>query len=220
MSLKLNGANIWITSDTHYGHAGICKSTTHWRILDENGEKVIPEDSVRDFASLSDMNDAIVENINQTVGEDDVLFHLGDWSFGGIQNIEELRYRIKCKNIHLILGNHDHHIESNTGNVRKYFSSVNHYLEVSVGTTSKNLKLILCHYPISSWNHLRRNGYMLHGHQHLRGDKRFGNGKRMDVGMCGSPEFRPYNLGEVVDLLKDAESYEIESRTSGINLIR
>jgi hypothetical protein len=61
---------------------------------------------------------------------------------------------------------------------------------------------------------------MLHGHQHLKGDKRFGNGKRMDVGMCGSPEFRPYRLEEIVDLLKDAESYEMESRTSGVNLIR
>ena len=39
---------------------------------------------------------------------------------------------------------------------------------------------------------------MLHGHQHLKGDVRFGEGRRMDVGMCGSPEFRPYHIDEVL----------------------
>jgi calcineurin-like phosphoesterase family protein len=111
MSLRLGDGRIWITSDTHYGHSGICKGTTHWRILNDLGEKIIPEDAVRDFSSVEEMNDTIVENINNNVEEDDVLFHLGDWSFGGIENAIELRYRIKCKNIHLILGNHDHNIE-------------------------------------------------------------------------------------------------------------
>jgi hypothetical protein len=44
----------------------------------------------------------------------------------------------------------------------------------------------------------------LHGHCHLPTNKRFGVGKRMDVGMDGHPEFRPYNLiREVVPLLKN-----------------
>jgi hypothetical protein len=42
----------------------------------------------------------------------------------------------------------------------------------------------------------------LHGHCHLPTDKRFGKGKRMDVGMDGHPEFRPYNLmTEVIPML-------------------
>jgi calcineurin-like phosphoesterase family protein len=41
----------------------------------------------------------------------------------------------------------------------------------------------------------------LHGHCHLPTNKRFGKGKRIDVGMDGHPEFRPYNLTEVVALL-------------------
>ena len=41
-------------------------------------------DSVtRDFKSLDHMNDAIVDNINNMVGVNDVLIHLGDFSFGG-----------------------------------------------------------------------------------------------------------------------------------------
>ena len=45
--------------------------------------------------------------------------------------------------------------------------------------------------------------YMLHGHQHLKGDNIFGGGKRMDVGLCGSPEFRPYHIEEIMQILDD-----------------
>ena len=220
MSLKIDHGNIWITSDTHYGHAGICRGTTHWRMLDPDGNKIVPLDAVRDFDTVEDMNDRIVENINFCVGENDTLFHMGDWSFGGFENILEFRYRINCKNIHFIIGNHDHHIESNKENVRSLFASVGHYNEVTVKHKSGNMKLILCHYPIVSWNNMRKNSYMLHGHQHLRGESRFGNGKRIDIGMCGHPEFRPYHLDEIVDLLKDKVSYELENRVEGGNLIR
>jgi calcineurin-like phosphoesterase family protein len=220
MSLKIDHGNIWITSDTHFGHAGIVRGTTHWRILDADGNKIVPLDAVRDFDTVEEMNEMMISNINDCVGEHDTLFHMGDWSFGGFENISEFRYRINCKNIHFIIGNHDHHIESNKENIRRFFASVNSYNEVNVAHKSGNLKLVLCHYPIVSWNNMRKNSYMIHGHQHLKGDQRFGNGKRMDVGMCGHPEFRPYNLDEIVEILRNSESYEIENRSKEGKLIR
>jgi len=43
----------------------------------------------------------------------------------------------------------------------------------------------------------------LHGHCHLPTHLRFGKGQRMDVGMDGHPEFRPYNMmDEVIPLLR------------------
>jgi calcineurin-like phosphoesterase family protein len=220
MSLKIDHGNIWITSDTHFGHAGIVRGTTHWRIMDADGNKIVPLDAVRDFDTVEEMNEMMISNINDCVGEHDTLFHMGDWSFGGFENISEFRYRINCKNIHFIIGNHDHHIESNKDNIRRFFASVNSYNEVNVAHKSGNLKLVLCHYPIVSWNNMRKNSYMIHGHQHLKGDQRFGNGKRMDVGMCGHPEFRPYNLDEIVEILRNSESYEIENRSKEGKLIR
>ena len=59
------------------------------------------------------MNRAIINAINSKVGENDELYHLGDWSFNGIENIWNIRKQIKCKTIHLVFGNHDHHIERN-----------------------------------------------------------------------------------------------------------
>jgi calcineurin-like phosphoesterase family protein len=101
--------NVWITSDTHYSHKNICRGTTEWRT--EDGQ--IPISQTRDFATIEKMNASIVNNINEVVGQDDILIHLGDWSFGGFEKIREFWDRIICKNIHLVLGNHDHHIENN-----------------------------------------------------------------------------------------------------------
>ena len=56
---------------------------------------------------LAEMNDAMVSNINACVKEDDVLYHVGDLVMGFFENVVEFRARLHCKNIHLILGNHD-----------------------------------------------------------------------------------------------------------------
>jgi calcineurin-like phosphoesterase family protein len=196
-------SKIWFCSDSHYNHSNICSATSKW-----------PEGSkVRNFPSLQDMNDSLVESINSRVMEDDFLIHLGDWSFGGFDSIKEFRSRINCKNIILILGNHDHHIERNKDNIQSIFSSVNYYLhlEVKRELTSGQMmtsdpgyiKFALMHYPIASWNGISDGVIHLHGHVHFNPEEKFGPGKMMDVGFDGSEEFRPYSLTEVIDLMKN-----------------
>ena len=188
--------NVWLTSDTHYSHKNICRGVTNWRL--PNGE--IPVEQTRDFDSIEKMNSAIVNNINEVVGQDDVLIHLGDWSFGGFEQIREFYNRLVCKNIHLILGNHDHHIERNREDSQGLFLSVSHYNTLEFGGQT----IRLMHYPISSWDGLGKGHIHLHGHVHSPTHKRFGIGKRMDVGMDGHPEFRPYNLmREILPLMKN-----------------
>jgi calcineurin-like phosphoesterase family protein len=204
--MKINTTNgVFFTSDTHYMHNNLCRGVTRWRIKDDDGNMVVPFNDVRDFDTLEEMNELMIQNINDTVGENDILFHCGDWSFGGFERVDEFRKLIRCKNIHLLLGNHDHHIQNNKDGIRRFFSSINHYLELRVN----DVNIVMCHYPIVSWNNMRRGTIMLHGHQHLKGDDRFGNGKRMDVGMCGSPDYRPYSLEEIVEILSPRTNYEL-----------
>jgi len=192
-----NDKKVWITSDTHYNHTNICRGVTKWRMPDGS----IPESQTRDFINLDKMNASIVNNINEVVGQDDVLIHLGDWSFGGFEQIEELRNRIICKEIHLIFGNHDHHIVNNRENCQRYFASSQWFLQASyMGET-----LELMHYPIASWNGLRKGRIHLHGHCHLPNHKKFGNGRRMDVGMDGNPDFAPYELKRLINDMKKRE---------------
>jgi calcineurin-like phosphoesterase family protein len=184
---------VWVTSDTHYSHKNICRGVTDWRL--PNGD--IPLDQTRDFPTIDKMNSVIVDNINNRVGQDDILIHLGDWSFGGFENIEEFHNRLICKNIHLILGNHDHHIDKNRGNIRSLFKSVSWFDQFEyMGETIE-----MCHYPLSSWNGLNKGRIHLHGHVHLSNDKKILH-RRMDVGMDGNLEFEPYNLHDVIKMLK------------------
>lgn len=178
--------NVWVFSDPHYNHKNICRGTTNWRTPD--GE--IPISQTRNFQTLEEMNSAIVYNINSCAMPDDILICLGDWSFGGFGYIREFWDRIVCKNIHLVLGNHDHHIERNKDNIQSLFKSVSFYNTLDIG----NRQLKLMHYPISSWDGVEKGVMHLHGHCHLPTHLRFGTGRRMDVGMDGHPEFRPYNL--------------------------
>jgi calcineurin-like phosphoesterase family protein len=185
---------VWITSDTHYSHQNICRGVTNWRTPTGG----IPESQTRPFDTLDKMNAAIVNNINSCVGQDDILIHLGDWSFGGFENIQEFYDRLICKNIHLILGNHDHHIDRNRSDIRKLFLSVSWFEQFEyMGETIE-----CCHYPISSWNGLRKGRVHLHGHCHLPNNLKISNGRRMDVGMDGNLDFEPYNLHEVIKMLK------------------
>ena len=194
MKIELKqGQRLWFTSDTHYNHTNICRATTRW----------IDADSVtRDFGSLEKMNEELIFWINQRVAQDDILIHLGDWSFGGFENIEVFRNRIICQNVHLILGNHDHHIERNKDNIQSIFSSVNHYLDLNVswwiaGKKKEHARFICMHYPIASWNGMNDGAIHLHGHVHLPKHLRMAAGKAMDVGVDGN-DLEPIEMDDIL----------------------
>jgi calcineurin-like phosphoesterase family protein len=202
MKIKLNtDQKLWFTSDTHYDHKNICAATTNW---------VGAENLTRNFSSLERMNDELVNSINTKVGQDDILFHLGDWSFNGFENIRKFRERIICKNVHLVLGNHDHHIERNKDNIQSIFSSVNHYLQLEVKRELTpdqmkvgvlgHIKFVLMHYPIASWNGMNDGVIHLHGHVHLPNNLRVADGKAMDVGVDGN-NYEPIELNEIIKIM-------------------
>jgi calcineurin-like phosphoesterase family protein len=194
MSFKklLTSGKVWITSDTHFGHKNIVRGVTNWRTQD--GE--VPVGSTRDFQTIEQMNERLVNGINNVVGQDDTLIMLGDVSFGGFENIGLFIDRIICKNIHLILGNHDHHIDNNRGDIQDKFLSVNHYLETNI----EGKDFVLCHYPLQSWNGLNKGVIHLHGHVHLPEDKKFGKGKKMDVGVDGNG-MDPYSINDIIKIM-------------------
>ena len=199
------GQKLFFTSDTHYNHSNICSATTNW---------VESSNLTRKFNSLDHMNDTLVNNINNMVGEDDILIHLGDWSFGGFEKIEEFRCRLVCKNIHLVLGNHDHHIERNKENVQKLFSSVQNYLRLEVRrqltkSMMEKFTFVCMHYPIASHHDMNQGVVHLHGHVHLPPHLRIGKGKSLDVGVDGNG-LEPISLDEVVKLMSKQPIKKLE----------
>jgi calcineurin-like phosphoesterase family protein len=198
MRITLNkGQKLWFTSDTHYNHANICSATTQWT------DPV----TCREFKTLEHMNTHLVGNINEMVGQDDILFHLGDWSFGGFEQIQKFRDQIVCKNIHIITGNHDHHIENNREGCQSIFSSVNKYLDLvvkwNVGTPMMGeQRFALMHFPIASWDNMARGAIHLHGHVHFEPKMRIGKGKMMDVGVDGNALY-PNEMSTILSMMKN-----------------
>lgn len=210
--------NTWFTSDTHYGHKNIVRGTSEW----ENKEN---SQRVRDFNTMEEHNDTLVNNFNNLIKPDDTLYHLGDWSFGGHENIKKFRERLNCKNIHLIFGNHDQHIEPINSVYRELFSSVQHYKEASFKIPSVQAgkygktQIIMSHYAMRVWNNSHHGSIMLYGHSHGTldemtpnianptwiGDKYFiKNYRTMDVGV-DTNNLYPYHLDEIISIMKNRE---------------
>ncbi len=203
MKIVLNkGEQVFFTSDTHYNHKNINDSTTEW---------VNPGNKTRKgFKDLGHMNDTIVNNINNVVGENDYLIHLGDFAFGGVEYVKEFRKRILCKNIILFEGNHDSSISKNTDGIQGYFKYVIPYGILDIRrplTFNKNnnmvekFNFVCCHFPIASWDGMNKNNYHLFGHCHLNQQQKCLGNKSMDVGMDGN-NLIPYSLDEILKLLK------------------
>lgn len=191
------GQKLFFTSDTHYGHANICRATTSW---------VGADNVTRDFNSLNHMNDTLVNNINEVVDENDILIHLGDWSFGGFEKISEFRSRILCKNIYLVFGNHDHHIRRNKDDIQSLFKGCFDYLHLDLripnGKEVDKFTLVCMHFPIASWDGMNDGVIHLHGHVHLPPHLRIADGKAMDVGVDGNG-LKPILFQEIRSLMKD-----------------
>lgn len=194
MKLKFEDLDrVWITSDTHAFHVNITKGTSNWG---DNGEF-----KLRDFAHWQEMTERMADNFNSVIPKNGILFHNGDWSFNGKDKIQTFRNMLNVKEIHLITGNHDEHIEK--GEFDHLFTSRQKYLELEIG----KLQFILFHFNISSWNNISRGTFHLHGHQHWQGDQRFSPGKCMDVGVDGNNLF-PYKLTNVIEMLKERKKFD------------
>jgi len=205
IKLTKNVKEVFFTSDTHYSHKNMCRGVSQWGTKDETGKFIVSVEATRDFANLREMNDALVDRINSKVSADSILFHDGDWSFGGADKIKEFRDRIKCKNIILIYGNHDTNIRKNFNNEQSLFKRVSDYEEININGEHN---IVMFHYPIESWNGMRHGSIMLQGHQHLKGKDIFRPGKRMDIGACGN-DLNPYSLEEIVDIMKSRKFEEV-----------
>lgn len=190
-------SNIWFSSDQHFLHKNICRGTTTWDLGSDPLGGVHGINSVRDFDAVEDMNEALVEGINKNVKQDDILYCTGDWSFAGIENIWNFKKRLIVKEIHFIIDNHDHHIESNhfigeaNRNTHDLFASVQHYKRISI----HGQEIIMFHYPMRSW------AVTGHCHDSMRQEY----GKSLDCGVDTAKrllvEYRLFSFEEIRSIM-------------------
>lgn len=175
---------IWFTSDWHLNHRGICKGTSNWT------ESIPP----RNFSSVEEMNSTILGNLNSLVKEKDTLYNLGDVIFGTVRNIPDLLGQIKCRNVHLIYGNHDKKLIKKKW-FTNFFKSISSYYELNYNKQ----KIVLCHYCFCTWNQCHHGSYHAYGHSH--GNLPDRDNRSMDVGV-DCHDYKPISLDEFLETLK------------------
>lgn len=137
--------DIWITSDTHFNHYNILKFT------DDSGKLV------RDFDSVGQMDETMIDNWNKVVKPGDIVYHLGDVFMGNSGWFKKNWPRLAGRK-RLIVGNHDD---------VKFLSSGGFFQKVMMWRIFKEFDMVLTHVPIhqSSFGKVSRN---VHGHIHQR----------------------------------------------------
>lgn len=119
-------SKIFFTSDTHFNH---------------DREFVY---SPRGFKTIQEMNGTLVKNWNETVGNDDDIYVLGDFFLGTDFNyIQEVINKLNGR-IHLVTGNHD------TPSKITEYTSWNNIVEIAdaLRIRYKKREFFLCHYPV------------------------------------------------------------------------
>jgi calcineurin-like phosphoesterase family protein len=175
---------IFFTSDTHFGHANIIKYCD------------------RPFADANDMNEQLIANWNNVVSPDDVVYHLGDFAFGSISDVNRVMHRLNFAHMHFIKGNHDKPFLNwyndykcgNDATARKV-TIYPHFLETNINKQ----KFVLCHYAMRVWDQSHRGALHLYGHSHgtLPDDP---NSKSFDVGVdCHN--YHPISLERVLKIM-------------------
>lgn len=177
---------IWFTSDTHFGHAGVLDSCD------------------RPWGTIGAMNDALVNAINAHVMPNDVLYHLGDFSYKmTVEEARELRGRIRCREVHWVPGNHDK-------DWTQPAAAGTFVVEQPVCTLKLDdgRRIVMCHYPMMDWPGLGRGAIHLHGHVHApRAYNEWNRDMRLlryDVGVDANG-YAPVSIDEILSFFDGVE---------------
>lgn len=147
MVTKYPESGIFFTSDTHFGHSKIidyCK---------------------RPFSSIEEHDKTLIQKWNNTVGQDDTVFHLGDFAYGNSQFIANIIKQLNG-NIILIKGNHD--LRNMNPTLYNIFSDVVYQARILIDKQT----VYLNHFPFLCFDHgdinLYKDNYsiQLFGHVH------------------------------------------------------
>lgn len=191
--------NIFFISDFHIGH-----------------KNVIRYDG-RPFADIDEMHTELIKNWNSVIGENDIVYYLGDLAFCRDEITKWFIYSLKGK-INFILGNHDkmNHIVKfgRFDQIYEYGTEVfikDDELKSARGSNGYQ-QIVLSHYPILSWNRAHYSSYHLHGHSHgnlLKTYPDFYKRKVMDVG-CGCIGYTPISYIQVKDIMSKKEIISVD----------
>lgn len=189
---------IWFTSDLHFFHD---------RILEFHSKR--KEIFGKDIQSAKE---AMITLWNSRVSKNDTVYILGDLAFGGVEDKRKLFIRLNGNKV-LVLGNHD----KVPNKLKSYFNHITQIKNLKFKKSVYNflhrdLEIIMCHFPMLTWEHKEKGSVMVHGHCHGKVDKINEDSKdlRVDVGIDG--KLANYDLVSLEKLANYINAVEQESK--------
>jgi len=184
MRIKIRDSrDYYLTSDLHFYHGNVIKF------------------SDRPFRDVTHMNESLIDNWNSVVGENDIVFNVGDMAFASEMKTVDLFYKLNGSQ-YFIYGNHDNQIRKtkkkrelmDSGKVLGFYD----YLEVDY-----NQRAFLClfHYAMRVWNRHHYGSLHCFGHSH---GSLPGYGRSVDVGVDSTElntNYAPIHIERVIDFL-------------------
>ena len=199
---------IYFLSDPHFGHVKILQyEPKRQTILGQN---------------IQEHDSNLLKRINSRVRENDILVVVGDFSLGGYSDIKKYRSEIQCKNLWLVLGNHD------KASISQYYASgfsvVCHEIVLKIAGEFVRV----AHYPykkpwhqiIFPWQKKEKDrkkrprnygGWLLHGHIHSgmhRNEAWKVFGRKINVGV-DVWEYYPVAITEVESIISREKNRKI-----------
>lgn len=197
LHIKLEeGQKVWFTSDMHFGHRNVIRFCN------------------RPWTDEKEMCEGLINNWNSWVGENDIVFVLGDtlW-FNDSRGIKKVLDRLKGKTIYMLPGNHDdfnhyHRVDTSSETGRVVLCKDILVLWLQEANNNKIQEIWMSHYPMMTWPHREKGAWQLFGHIHSKPGKREGvdqdlplHWNQCDVG-TDHWDYRPVNYTELKDLFR------------------
>lgn len=207
---------IHFCADLHAGHpkiVGICNRPLQLeqKMVDEIKEKhkddpewvMIQDPEWKQLMNPIHDEWLIKEVFNKYVQKKDEVYILGDVSLAKRNEAEKFVARLNG-NKHLITGNHDKNV-SHLGN----WIEVRDIKDFTFSRKNINIHIVLCHYPMASWNRKIHGSWHLYGHVHGRFQN---SGLSWDIGIDNKEQLggvfgwcRPVNLYEVCLIMNEIQ---------------
>lgn len=164
---------IYFTADLHFGHANILKHS--------------PNRPYSDIVDIAAHDEWLLDLWRRTVDRRDTIYILGDLTFLKSEEAHHL-LEILPGNKFLVEGNQEGSIRA----YKNYFKEVYQIKEMRFKKTiapflKEDFDVVMCHYPMVTWNQKPRGSVMLHGHCHGKLDEYNAQSTdlRFDVGIDG-----------------------------------
>lgn len=190
IELNTDESQVFFTSDTHFGHSNIIKYCQ------------------RPFNSAEHMDEVLINNWNEVVSPQDIVFHLGDFCFGSDKEWIKILQRLNGTK-YLILGNHDLKKIANSNQIKDYFADINMQMRVVVDKQ----KMLLNHYPFLCFEGGYQNVWQLFGHVHSSKHSTGLDKERLvhlfptqyDVGVDNN-NYRPVSFSQVSQIITEQQA--------------